>query len=190
MKQFGFIITRHVDSIKTNKYWNINIKLLRTLYHNAQIIVIDDNSNKEFITADYAYKNVTYIQSEYKGRGELLPFYYFHKHKFFDNAVIIHDSVFIHKRIDFSRIKMKVLPLWHFDGDSKYENITRTIQLTRNLKNTHLIRTSLSSKYGDNPLSLSTSSGNWLGCFGVQCFINHTFLHHIQNKYNIFNWNE
>jgi len=184
---FGFIITRHVNNKETNRYWNTCIQCIHYFYSdNIKIVVIDDNSNKEFISADYVYKNVTHIQSEYKGRGELLPFYYFHKNKFFDNAVIIHDSVFIHKRVNFSRIKMNVLPLWHFDGEPKYDNVTRTLQLTRNLKNTHLIRPAISSKYGDKPISLS-SSGNWRGCFGVQCYINHAFLNHIQNKYNIFN---
>ena len=53
-------------------------------FSNYEVIIVDDNSNKEFISADYVYKNVTHIQSEYKGRGELFPFYYFHKNKFFD----------------------------------------------------------------------------------------------------------
>lgn len=185
---FGFIITRHVNNKVTNQYWNTCIQCIRYFYPaNIKIVVIDDNSNKEFIIPAYEYENVTYIQSEYIGRGELLPFYYFHKNKFFENAVIIHDSVFIHKRINFSNLKMKVLPLWHFGGEVKYENSRRTIQLTSNIKNANLLQPQLLSKYGNLPLSLSKQNGNWFGCFGVQCYINHTFLAHIQSKYNIFN---
>ena len=95
---FGFIVTRHVNSVKTNMYWNQCVKLLRTLYPMKKIIVIDDNSNYSYVKAEFDYENVTIIQSEYPGRGELLPYYYFLKNKFFENAVIIHDSVFFHKR--------------------------------------------------------------------------------------------
>ena len=54
---FGFIITRHVNSEQTNKYWNQNVKLLRKFYPYKKIIIIDDNSNQDFIKADFDYKN-------------------------------------------------------------------------------------------------------------------------------------
>ena len=95
---FGFIITRHVNSDKTNKYWNQNVKLLRHYYPEQQIIVIDDNSVQDLVCADFEYKNITIIQSEYPGRGELLPYIYYLKYNWFDNAVIIHDSVFFIKK--------------------------------------------------------------------------------------------
>ena len=71
---FGFIVTRHVNSEKTNLYWNHCIKLLRTHYPLCQIVIIDDNSKQEFINPEHDYKNLTIIQSEYPGRGELLPY--------------------------------------------------------------------------------------------------------------------
>ena len=79
---FGFIITRHVNSKKTNNYWNQCIKLIRMYYPFRKIIVIDDNSNQFFISADFQYKNVSFIQSEYPGRGELLPYIYYLKYSF------------------------------------------------------------------------------------------------------------
>ena len=63
---YGFIITRHVNSEKTNKYWNHNIKLIRTYYPHKKIIVIDDNSNYSFVKPDFNYKNIETIQSEYR----------------------------------------------------------------------------------------------------------------------------
>ena len=103
MNSFGFIITRHVNSESTNRYWNHSVKCLRTLYPLKKIIVIDDNSKKEFLNADHEYENVEYVISEFPGRGELLPYYYLYKNHYFDNAIIIHDSVFIQKRIKRSR---------------------------------------------------------------------------------------
>ena len=41
--RFGFIITRHVNSVKTNNYWNHCVKLIRTFYPLRKIIIIDDN---------------------------------------------------------------------------------------------------------------------------------------------------
>ena len=49
MSDYGFIITRHVNSEQTNKYWNHCVKLIRTFYPINQIILIDDNSNPNFI---------------------------------------------------------------------------------------------------------------------------------------------
>ena len=90
---FGFIITRHVNSETTNEYWNHCVKLIRSNYPHRKIIVIDDNSNYSFVKAHFNYKNVEIIQSEYPGRGELLPYVYYIRHKWFENAVIIHESL-------------------------------------------------------------------------------------------------
>jgi hypothetical protein len=122
MNSFGFILTRHVNSETSNRYWNHSVKLLRRLYPERKIVIIDDNSNQNLVKADYNYNNIEIIQSEFPGRGELLPYYYYIKHKFFENAIILHDSVFIHRRINFNVLNgMKVLPLWHFNADN--ENI-------------------------------------------------------------------
>jgi hypothetical protein len=180
---FGFIILRHVNSIKTNKYWNQNIKLLRILYPHKRIIIIDDNSKIEFVKADYDYRNIEIIQSEYPGRGELLPYIYYLKHKWFDNAVIIHDSVFIHKKILFNRIKTPVMPLWHFNYDK--ENIHNILRISSGLKNNYQLTQMLTQT---NPNILGMHKNNdFICCFGVQSYINHSFLVSLENKYNISN---
>ena len=69
---FGFILTRYVHSVVTNKYWNECIKCIRRFY-TEKIIVIDDNSNQEYVQADFEYDNVEIVQSEFPQRGELLP---------------------------------------------------------------------------------------------------------------------
>jgi hypothetical protein len=76
MGSYGFIIIRHVNSIKTNKYWNHCVKLIRTIYPLRQIIIIDDNSNQNYVSSEHNYSNITIIQSEYFQRGELLPYIY------------------------------------------------------------------------------------------------------------------
>jgi len=181
MESYGFIMTRHVNSDMTNNYWNQSIKCIRHLYPNVKIIVIDDNSNYDFVKSHFDYKNVEIIQSEYKGRGELLPYFYFYNKKFFDNAVIIHDSIFIHKKINFDKIKgIDVLPLWHFNPDK--ENVNNSLRLVSSLRN----QFSLNRKLTLTDVMILGKKPEWYGCFGVQSYINHNFLTKIANKYNLF----
>ena len=183
-KDYGFIITRHVNSSKTNEYWNHSVKLLRALYPTKQIIIIDDNSDYNFVKAEFEYKNVQIIQSEFPKRGELLPYYYFLKNQYFSNAVIIHDSVFFHRRIRFDKLVKegtKVLPLWFFHSDT--DNLTNTLRIARHLFNFQDIQRKLTQ---ENSL-LGLPIHKWSGCFGVQSFINLQFLKYIDAKYHIGN---
>ena len=186
MSNYGFIITRHVNSEKTNLYWNQCVKLIRTLYPLKQIIIIDDNSNAEFVKSDFEYSNLTIIQSEYPGRGELLPYFYYLKYKWFPNAIIIHDSLFIHKRIPFEKITVSVLPFWHFkyDNENRY-NILRIVSALSN--NNNLIRKI--NKKEENVINFQFTNTNdkFNLCFGCQCYIKLHFLEILQHKYNITN---
>lgn len=185
VNDYGFIITRHVNSEKTNKYWNNCVKCIRRFYPFRKIVIIDDNSNQSFIKADFDYKNVMIIQSEFPKRGELLPYYYFLKNAFFKNAIIIHDSVFFHKRIHFEKFNnIKVLPLWHFPSDT--ENVQNTMRISNSLKNSYYIQ-SLLNKKDEMVLTMNANTKSWRGVFGVQSYINYEFLKYIDLKYNITN---
>lgn len=183
---FGFIITRHVNSEITNKYWNLCIKYLCFFYPERKIIIIDDNSNPNFIKEENLNnKNIQIIKSEFPGKGELLPLYYYNKNKFFENAVIIHDSVFIHNKINFHLLIKKnipVIPLWHFEPDR--DNYLNTYKISSLLNNSISIQKKIT---GNDEGLLGLKQNKWYGCFGVQCFINHDFLRSIVNKYKIFN---
>lgn len=186
-ENYGFIITRHVNSEITNKYWNNCINCIRFFYPLHKIIIIDDNSNYNFINQDKYLNdiNIITIQSEYPGRGELLPYYYFYKEKYFDNAVILHDSVFIHNRINFDILikkNIQVLPLWHFDADR--DNYINTCKILAVLNNSLLLQKKIT---GNDEGLLSLKQNKWYGCFGVQSFINHNFLNALVNKYKLFN---
>ena len=172
---FGFIITRHVNSQKTNRYWNRNVKLLRTYYPRKLIVIIDDNSNPNFLNPYHDYKNVTIIQSEYIGRGELLPYIYYSRNKWFERAVIIHDSVFFHKRINFEKFKnIPAISMWHFNSSFNHYHLDNSLRIANSLNYNEVIKTMLHKKC-------------WVGCFGVQSYIKHDFLQIIIDKYNLNN---
>lgn len=163
----GFIILRHVDSALTNQYWICSYKSIRKFYPEHNILIVDDNSNYDFITDEPLYKT-TIIQSEYPKRGELLPYYYFLHNKLFDIAVIIHDSVFVNANIDFSVDTYKMI--WEFNHDwDQIEDETRMIEVFNDLE--------LKEFYENKHL--------WKGCFGGMSIITHDYLTYINQKYDI-----
>jgi hypothetical protein len=164
----GFIILRHVISQETNKYWIESYSCIRALYPDSMIIIIDDNSNYRFIT-EIPLVNTHIIESEFKGAGELLPYIYFLKYRYFDTAVIIHDSVFIKKYIDFTDHANKFL--WSFEHD--WDEDINEMQLLKYLDNS----TELEEYY--------KNKSAWKGCFGGMSVISHSLLEIINNKYNI-----
>jgi len=183
LDNYGFILTRHVNSHLTNYYWNESVRLLNKFYPSTKIIIIDDASDEKYIFAFENYKNITIIKSEYPRRGELLPYIYFLKTKYFDNAVILHDSVFIQKYINFDYFKnFKVLPLWHFEADR--ENINNSRYLISFLNNNY----KLYNKFNNNYINtLGLLQNKYYGCFGCQAWINHDFLKSLNNKYQLIN---
>ena len=79
-KSIGFIILRHINNKIVDNYWKICYSCIRKYYPKNKIIIIDDNSKKEL--DEEFEKNLTntlIINSEYPGRGELLPYIYYLK---------------------------------------------------------------------------------------------------------------
>ena len=167
MTSVGFIILRHVNNEKTNQYWIYCYDCLRKYYPENLIIIIDDNSNYEYITNKDLYKT-TIINSEYPGRGELLPYYYYLHNKLFDTAVLLHDSMFINKHIEVNIYKYNFL--WDFehywdiiDDETKMINLFNDAELLTFYENKHL----------------------WKGCFGGMSIITHDYLVSVNDKYDI-----
>lgn len=169
MKEIGFIILRHVISDLSNKYWINCYNCIRKKYPENKILIIDDSSNYDLITNIELYKT-TIINSEYSKRGELLPYYYYLHNKLFDIAVIIHDSVFINKYIDFNIENYKMI--WDFDHT--WDDGINDIKIIETFKNTELL-----DFYNNKKL--------WKGCFGSMCIITHDYLTNINTKYDISN---
>lgn len=167
INNFGFIMLRHVTNKDTNKYWNLSYDCIRKFYPENNILIIDDNSKYKYINNRELYK-VTIINSEYPKRGELLPYYYYLKNKLFDTAVIIHDSVFINKHIDFKVNNYKMI--WEFEHNWDQEQDEKEMIKIFNDKE-------LFNFYNNKKL--------WKGCFGGMSIITHEYLTFINSKYNI-----
>ena len=166
-EKIGFIILRHVNNERTNKYWIHCYSCIRKYYPENHIMIVDDNSDKSFITNENVYKT-TIINSEYHKRGELLPYYYYLHNNLFDTAVIIHDSVFINKYIDMSVEKYKIM--WTFEHE--WDQIEDETKMMKAFNDSELL-----AFYEDKTL--------WKGCFGGMAIITHNYLQHINSKYDI-----
>jgi len=167
IENIGFIILRHVNNEQTNLYWQLCYKSIRKFYPNNNIVIIDDDSNKDYLTSNIKLYKTKIIQSEYPRRGELLPYYYYLKYKFFNNAVILHDSIVINQYINFNVTKYAML--WDIDHDcDDDENDKRILDA---FNSSHLTNFYL------NKLC-------WKGCFGSMTTINFDFLNKINKKFN------
>ena len=100
MDRFGFIITRCVNETSQDLLWKECIACIRKIYSTVKIILIDDHSNVK-VDETILDNNVILILSNYKkGCGELLPYIYFYTGRYFQNAIIIHDSVMFMQPLD------------------------------------------------------------------------------------------
>jgi len=161
MEDVGFIILRHVNS--PVEFWKTCYDCIRT-YHSNQIVIIDDNSTH---VTDHDLKNTLIVNSEYPGRGELLPYYYYLKNKWFDTAVILHDSVFINKPINFDI--RDYMFLWEFNGPKALSLHKESLYQLNTFKN-------------KTPLKLYNSK-QFKGCFGGMMIVKHSLLIQINELY-------
>jgi hypothetical protein len=174
---FGFMIIRYVIDERTDKLWQLCYDSIRKFYNN-KIIIIDDHSDLKYLTKDKKLYNCEIINSEFKGRGELLPYYYYLKNPFCERLVVLHDSMIIKEKINFNNINnyKNFTRLFSFHSaayniDIKYfKNFCDNIQNGDNIYKYHL----------DNKHKL-------IGCFGVCYIIDYDFLDMIEKKYKITN---
>ena len=171
-KSFCFVILRHVRRPKYNQFWIEAYSCIRKLYPDNKIIIIDDNSNYEYITINIEdLHNVELIQSEFIGAGEFLPYYYYLKHNWAENMIFFHDSMYLQKKMNFDIDTIKYL--YNFD---------KHLMAHKDLVKEYITKLNNSEK-----LLEIYEYKKWLGCFGGTSIINYNFLKQINHKFNIIN---
>ena len=167
----GIVITRHVRCENTNKVWNECYRCIRKWYPDNIIMIIDDNSNYDYVISESNLINCFIIQSEFPGAGELLGYYYFHKYHLFDTAIVIHDSSFLNSRLLIDDIQTARF-IWHFSHE--WNAPTEELALISVLNHSETL------------VNVYNNTNLWKGCFGTQSVITFTFLDSIVHKYNLF----
>jgi hypothetical protein len=182
-EKFGFIILRYVNSEITNYYWIHCYNCIRNFYKN-KIIIIDSNSDSKFLKTPDNLINCTIIDSEYPGVGEISCLYYFYKNHFFEKAVIIQDSIFIHDEINFENYH-DVIFFWHVvtgeqGPDCLRDHYDEIVEFLNKL-----------SKFQDNSKMMNDildfrKTNDWEMCFGPSFVIDYNFLIELENEFSLF----
>jgi hypothetical protein len=165
---YVFVILRHIRTNKDNDLWISSYNSIRKFYTNP-IKIIDDNSSINTVNGKLIDTEVIY--SEWNGAGEILPYYYFMKHKWADRMIFIHDSMFLVRPFTEDELSDSVRFHWYFlnkNDDRKYP--------------TYLSILSNSSLLIDYMKQLSS----WKGCFGATCMIDLSIVQGLEEKYGLF----
>lgn len=173
-KTLGFVILRKVEIEKDNIKWMTCYTSIRKLYPENRIVIVDCSSNTKLINVlfENMVTNTTIIESEYPEAGQLQAYYYYFKNKYFDVAVIISDSFYLKKFVDYINVP-DLQFFWDFGH--MYDNDININDMLCNLND----RDSLFSVFHQKDL--------WKGCFKGLSVVTHVFLDLIHEKYNIFN---
>lgn len=170
-RPIGFVIVRYIRDAITSTYWLEGYNCIRRIYPDFPIVIIDDNSSPEYDdpNLENSLSNCKIIPSEFPGCGEILGYYYFLKYRWFSKAIVLHDSVFIQKRIDFHAIQ-NVKFIWHIKT-KEFDDVN--------------LETELLKKLGGPYLDVYENKNLWMGCFGVMAVIDHAFLQKLAPMFNI-----
>ena len=169
--EIGFVILRHVMSKETNMYWQECYDWVRKFY-DWPILIVDDNSNEEFVDCQLPLSNVTIVKSKFKSRGEILALYYFAKLKPFDKAIIIHDSMFIKAKFQFENFEpnrpLLTFAEHEFDDDQLCESLIKLLDNHEEL------------------IKIYRQKHIWKGCFGVMMVVKLDFIDFLNKRYDLF----
>ena len=178
----GIIILRHVKNDEQNKLWKLSYECVRKIYPKMKVMIVDDNSDYNYITGEEDLINTTIIKSEYPGRGEILPYYYLYKTRMFDKALIIHDTCYILKHIDLDSMSSNIRFLWYVDGwyDTLLEGNNHIPEMNEELITYLNDSDKLLKKYKEEEHA-------WLTCFGLMSIVKLSFIDTLECKYKLFN---
>lgn len=167
-----FVIVRHINSAETNEYWLQCYRALRRFYTNY-ILIVDDNSDLQYIhNHGMTLQNCDVIASEFPGRGEILGHYYFYMLRPAARAVVLHDSVFLRRRVDFGDVCGGVRFLWTFRPVLDVE--------TRDAVPAFVRRSALGQFRANNVTVADVyARGAWTGCFGLMAVIDWLYIHSV-----------
>jgi hypothetical protein len=113
--------------------------------------------------------NVEIIQSEFPGKGEILPYYYMYHKKLGKKAVILQDSMFIHQKIDTDSVEDYKF-LWYFNNNRHKKDYIE-------LFNKYIYNLDIFEDLND-----IFCESYWHGCFGSTMIITLDFLSSLEEK--------
>lgn len=183
----AFYLTRSARTIEHYLIYIDCIESIKNTYPEAPIIVIRDNESLDFKALDINEKdenNIFYIDSEYKGAAESLRFYYYWKVNTFrdlyphipatDYAICMHESMFIHSRINLNHI-----------NKYGYEDLFTALS-SWNIPKDELAMIKLIPKNNDILNKVYCDNSKWHTNFGVCSVVTYDFICKVNDLFNVF----
>jgi hypothetical protein len=190
MEDFGFIIPSRCVENCHRRSLICCLKAIRNFYPNTKIVLIDDGSVPPLkSTTD----KIVIEKSLSPGGAEFLPYYHWFHKKYFKKAMILHDSMIMHRRYgDISEIKdVKFLRnftchrLWDVKEKQTEYNIEHKIQthddLIKHLVNTYNTKRGFVKFFNE----IYDKKDEWYGCFGAMTIMTLDFLEKLQKETKI-----
>ena len=169
-QSYVFVILRHLRSAQDNALWTSAYQSIRTHYTN-KIIIIDDNSQVN--TFNGSLVNTEVIESDYRGAGEILPYFYFFQHKWADRMIILHDSMTLHRPFRAAELEGILRFHWHFSIKENTYHTKMALQFS-------------SMRHHEGLLAFLNGESQWRGCFGGAAMISYDAVEHLEKKYGFF----
>lgn len=171
---FGFVVTRCVRSREHDLLWRHCVRCVRECYPSVPIVVLDDHSDG-YCVSTCDDPNVTIVASDRRpGCAELLPYLYLRTSRRFDKAVVLHDSVFLHRPFAPGVVEdvATVRYLWSFEEHEPYYR-TGTERMLACL--------------GIDPDEYVRKEWQGFGCFGTMSIMTLAFLDRLFERYPLEN---
>lgn len=165
---YVFVILRNIRHTKDNDLWISSYNSIRRFYTNP-IKIIDDNSSINTFNGKLIDTEV--IQSEWNGAGEILPYYYFMKHKWADRMIFIHDSMFLSRPFRDSELSDPVRFHWYFTNKKDERRYSSYLSIL---------------SHPDPLIEYSKNLSSWKGCFGATSIIDLDVVNALEEKYGMF----
>lgn len=176
LPEFGFIMPRCVRTPTHNELWRENYRCIRQLFPTVPIVIIDDHSDTTLVDHNFIMSGATLVHSNRSaGKGEALPYYYFHEHKPFKKAVMLNDGMFILNREPLLSAIHNTTDyrfLWDFTYSQAYDSESQV----------YLIQT-LSTPVQDEIETMRINEKSWAGCFASAAIMTWSFLDHLNDTY-------
>ena len=170
-QSYVFVILRHLRHAQDNVLWTTAYQSIRTYYTN-RIIIIDDNSQVN--TFNGSLINTEVIVSNYRGAGEILPYFYFFQNKWADRMIILHDSMCLHRPFRENELEGSIRFHWHFSMNETPYHTKMALQFS-------------SMHHHDGLLTfLNNDVSEWKGCFGGAAIVSYDAVEHLEKKYGFF----
>jgi hypothetical protein len=167
-RSYVFVILRNIRHAKDNDLWISSYNSIRRFYTNP-IKIIDDNSSINTFNGKLIDTEV--IQSEWNGAGEILPYYYFMKHKWADRMIFVHDSMFLSRPFRDSELSDPVRFHWYFSNEKDERRYSSYLSIL---------------SYPDPLIEYSKNLSSWKGCFGATSIIDLDVVNTLEEKYGMF----